>query len=45
VPPLPPHIRVEQASGMAKALMAGDPARKAMILHSLRGKFAEFVNR
>jgi pyruvate dehydrogenase (quinone) len=45
VPPLPPHIRFEQASGMAKALLARDPAAKEMITQSLKGKLAEFVNR
>jgi pyruvate dehydrogenase (quinone) len=45
VPPLPPHIRFEQASGMAKALMARDPAAKEMVTQSLKGKLAEFMNR
>jgi pyruvate dehydrogenase (quinone) len=45
VPPLPPHIRFEQASGMAKALMSRDPAAKEMVTQSLKGKLAEFVNR
>jgi pyruvate dehydrogenase (quinone) len=45
VPPLPPHIRFEQASGMAKALMSRDPAAKQMVTESLKGKLAEFVNR
>ncbi len=44
VPPLPPHIRFEQAKNMAKAL-TGDPARRPIAKHSLRGKLAEFVNR
>jgi pyruvate dehydrogenase (quinone) len=45
VPPLPPHIRFEQASGMAKALAHRDPAAREMITQSLKGKLAEFVNR
>jgi pyruvate dehydrogenase (quinone) len=45
VPPLPPHIRFEQAKGMAKALAARDPAAREMITQSLKGKLAEFVNR
>ena len=45
VPPLPPHIRFEQASGMAKALAHRDPAAKAMIANAVKGKLAEFVNR
>jgi pyruvate dehydrogenase (quinone) len=45
VPPLPPHIRFEQAKGMAKALLKRDPASGAMIRQSLKGKLAEFTNR
>jgi pyruvate dehydrogenase (quinone) len=45
VPPLPPHIRFEQAKGMAKALARRDPAAREMIAQSLKGKLAEFVNR
>jgi pyruvate dehydrogenase (quinone) len=45
VPPLPPHIRFEQAKGMAQALARRDPAAKEMITQSLKGKLAEFVNR
>jgi pyruvate dehydrogenase (quinone) len=45
VPPLPPHIRVEQAQGMAKAIYRGDPDRGGMIRQALKGKLAEFVTR
>ncbi|MGI8624221.1 MAG: thiamine pyrophosphate-requiring protein [Solirubrobacteraceae bacterium] len=45
VPPLPPHIRFEQAKGMAKALAGRDPAAGQMIKESLKGKLAEFTNR
>ena len=45
VPPLPPHIRFEQAQGMAHALAHRDPAAGRMIKNSLKGKLAEFVNR
>jgi pyruvate dehydrogenase (quinone) len=45
VPPLPPHIRFEQAQGMAKAIASRDPAAGRMIKESLKGKLAEFVNR
>jgi pyruvate dehydrogenase (quinone) len=44
VPPLPPHIRFDQAKELAAAL-PGDPARKRIVRQSLRGKLAEFVNR
>jgi pyruvate dehydrogenase (quinone) len=45
VPPLPPHIRMEQAKGMASALMARDPAAKEMVKESVKGKLAEFTTR
>jgi pyruvate dehydrogenase (quinone) len=45
VPPLPPHIRFEQAKGMAHAIAGRDPAAGRMIKESLKGKLAEFVNR
>jgi len=40
VPPLPPHIKVEQASSMAKALVKGDPNGARIVKQSLK----EFVN-
>jgi pyruvate dehydrogenase (quinone) len=45
VPPLPPHIRMEQAKGMAKAIFKGDPDAPEMIRHSLKGKLEEFITR
>jgi pyruvate dehydrogenase (quinone) len=45
VPPLPPHIKMEQATHMAKALLHGDPNRGRIVNQSLRGKIQEFVNR
>jgi pyruvate dehydrogenase (quinone) len=45
VPPLPPHIRLEQAQGMAKAIYRGDPDRGGMIRQALKGKLAELVTR
>jgi len=44
VPPLPPHIRFEQAHEMAHALV-GDPARGAIVRHAVRGKLDELLNR
>jgi pyruvate dehydrogenase (quinone) len=44
VPPLPPHIRLEQAKKLAKAL-PGDPARGEIIAQSVKGKLQEFINR
>ncbi len=44
VPPLPPHIRFEQAKELAHAL-PGDPARGRIVKQSLKGIVDEFVNR
>jgi pyruvate dehydrogenase (quinone) len=45
VPPLPPHIRFDQAKEMAMAMAKGDPNRGHIIRESLKGKLTEFVNR
>jgi pyruvate dehydrogenase (quinone) len=45
VPPLPPHIRFDQAKEMAVAMSKGDPNRGRIVRESLKGKLAEFVNR
>ncbi|MBV9819312.1 MAG: thiamine pyrophosphate-requiring protein [Solirubrobacterales bacterium] len=45
VPPLPPHIRFDQAKGMAKAIANRDPASGRMIREALKGKLAEFIER
>jgi pyruvate dehydrogenase (quinone) len=44
VPPLPPHIRFEQAQKLAKAL-PGDPHAGRIIKQSFKGKLEEFVTR
>ncbi|HEX4719578.1 MAG TPA: thiamine pyrophosphate-requiring protein [Thermoleophilaceae bacterium] len=44
VPPLPPHIRFEQAKKLAQAL-PGDPARGEIVTQSIKGKIKEFVDR
>jgi pyruvate dehydrogenase (quinone) len=44
VPPLPPHIKFEQAKKLAKAL-PGDPARRRIIKQSVKGKVEEFITR
>jgi pyruvate dehydrogenase (quinone) len=43
IPPLPPHIRLEQAEKMAAAMVKGDPERTGVIEKSLRGKLVEFT--
>jgi pyruvate dehydrogenase (quinone) len=45
VPPLPPHIRFEQAVGLSKALRAGDPSAGRIVKESIKGKLTEFVTR
>jgi pyruvate dehydrogenase (quinone) len=42
VPPLPPHIRVEQAKKMARAMVKGDPERAGVMEKSFLGKLMEF---
>jgi len=44
VPPLPPHIRFEQARQMAHALV-GDPARGRILRHAVKGKLDELTRR
>ncbi len=44
VPPLPPHIKFEQAQKLAMAL-PGDPNRGRIVKNALKGKVEEFVNR
>src|SRR5690349_1463786 len=42
VPPLPPHITIEQAKALSSALMAGDPNAGQIIRQSFRQKVGEF---
>jgi pyruvate dehydrogenase (quinone) len=43
VPPLPPHITVEQAKALTSALMSGDPNAGAIIRESFKQKVQEFL--
>jgi pyruvate dehydrogenase (quinone) len=45
VPPLPPHIMLDQAKHMAMAMVKGEPAAGRIARHALRGKLHEFTNR
>jgi pyruvate dehydrogenase (quinone) len=40
VPPLPPHITLEQAKAFASAVLGGDPSARQIIGQSLRQKVA-----
>src|SRR4029079_14111536 len=43
VPPLPPHITIEQARSFASAVLHGDPGRRRMIAQSIRQKLPEII--
>jgi pyruvate dehydrogenase (quinone) len=43
VPPLPPHITLEQARSMGAALLKGDPDMRGVLRQSLREKLREYV--
>jgi len=45
VPPLPPHITLEQARALASALRKGDPGARGILRQSLRDKMADFLTR
>jgi pyruvate dehydrogenase (quinone) len=45
VPPLPPHIEMDQATQLARALLHGDPAAGRVLQQSLKGKLKELVTR
>jgi pyruvate dehydrogenase (quinone) len=45
VPPLPPHIRFEQAKSMLGAMASGDENRARIIKESIKGKLHEFTTR
>jgi pyruvate dehydrogenase (quinone) len=42
IPPLPPHIRMQQAQHMMKAIAGGDEDMGGMLIKSAKGKLAEF---
>ncbi len=43
VPPLPPHITVDQARSLMSALRKGDPNAAAVIRQSFKQKITEFL--
>jgi pyruvate dehydrogenase (quinone) len=43
VPPLPPHIRFEQAKQMAQALVKRDPNAARIIKQTIKGKLQDFT--
>ncbi len=44
VPPLPPHITLEQARSFASAIRHGDPGSRRIVAQSLRQKLPEFLH-
>jgi pyruvate dehydrogenase (quinone) len=45
VPPLPPHVELEQATSLLKAVMKGDPASAEIVRNGFRGKLEELLHR
>jgi pyruvate dehydrogenase (quinone) len=45
VPPLPPHISLEQAKALASALTGGDPEARGVVRETLRQRLAEIFGR
>ncbi|HZT45147.1 MAG TPA: hypothetical protein VFA24_03120 [Gaiellaceae bacterium] len=43
VPPLPPHITLEQAVNFMQAVIGGDTGRRGMIAESFKQKIEEFL--
>ncbi|MEZ5177323.1 MAG: thiamine pyrophosphate-requiring protein [Acidimicrobiales bacterium] len=45
VPPLPPHVELEQAKALASAMLHGDPASSEILVQGVKGKVKEFLHR
>ena len=43
VPPLPPHITIEQAKALSSALLSGDPNASQIVRQSMKQKLQEFL--
>lgn len=43
VPPLPPHITIEQAKALSSAILGGDPHAGGIIRQSFKQKVDEFL--
>jgi pyruvate dehydrogenase (quinone) len=43
VPPLPPHITIEQARALSSALLGGDPNAREIVKQSFKQKVEEFL--
>jgi pyruvate dehydrogenase (quinone) len=45
IPPIPPHVTVDQAISLTRAVLRGDPEGGRILRESLRGKLEEFLPR
>jgi pyruvate dehydrogenase (quinone) len=45
IPPLPPHISLEQARALASALRKGDPDARSVLRESARQRLAGLLKR
>jgi pyruvate dehydrogenase (quinone) len=45
VPPLPPHVELDQAMSLMKAVMSGDAHSGRIVKQGFKGKVQEFINR
>jgi pyruvate dehydrogenase (quinone) len=45
VPPLPPHLTLDQALSMTRALLKGDPDWRGVVRQSLRDRLSELLTR
>ena len=45
VPPLPPHVTLEQAKALSSALRGGDPDARGVVVQSVRQKLADVFGR
>ena len=45
VPPLPPHVELDQAMSLAKAVMQGDEHSARIVKQGFKGKLQEMINR
>ena len=45
IPPIPPHVTVDQAISLTRAVLRGDAVGGRILRESLRGKLEEFLPR
>ena len=45
VPPLPPHVELDEAKAMMRSVLKRDPAAASMVKHAFKGKAQELLQR